>query len=93
MSLTFSMKKVCKSSYIFFQNNSPTLVRAKCFHTLDAYVRLITLLVKHSGETQVSLSFCEPAPKRLTSSPMLRQNMLTVSPRQKKKIPAWAQYY
>ena len=33
-------------------NNSPTLVRAKCFHTLDAYVRLITLLVKHSGETQ-----------------------------------------
>ena len=34
------------------QNNSPTLVRAKCFHTLDAYVRLITLLVKHSGESQ-----------------------------------------
>eukprot|EP00096_Caligus_rogercresseyi_P006991 TRINITY_DN2417_c0_g1_i1.p1 TRINITY_DN2417_c0_g1~~TRINITY_DN2417_c0_g1_i1.p1 ORF type:complete len:1930 (-),score=640.60 TRINITY_DN2417_c0_g1_i1:677-5986(-) len=34
------------------QSNSPTLVRAKCFHTLDAYVRLITLLVKHSGETQ-----------------------------------------
>ena len=33
------------------QNNAPTLVRAKCFHTLDAYVRLITLLVKHSGET------------------------------------------
>merc|ERR1719510_2723922 len=33
-------------------NDSPTLVRAKCFHTLDAYVRLITLLVKHSGETQ-----------------------------------------
>ena len=33
------------------QNNSPTLVRAKCFHTLDAYVRLITLLVKHSGES------------------------------------------
>ena len=33
-------------------NSSATLVRAKCFHTLDAYVRLITLLVKHSGETQ-----------------------------------------
>ena len=33
------------------QNNNSTLVRAKCFHTLDAYVRLITLLVKHSGET------------------------------------------
>ena len=27
------------------QNNSPTLVRAKCFHTLDAFVRLIALLV------------------------------------------------
>merc|ERR1711962_883840 len=33
------------------QNNNPTLVRAKCFHTLDAFVRLIALLVKHSGET------------------------------------------
>lgn len=31
-------------------HSSPSLVRAKCFHTLDAYVRLITLLVKHSGE-------------------------------------------
>jgi len=30
----------------------PSLVGAKCFHTLGAYVRLITLLVKHSGETQ-----------------------------------------
>ena len=44
------------------QNNAPTLVRAKCFHTLDAYVRLITLLVKHSGETantvtKVSLAY------------------------------------
>jgi CCR4-NOT transcription complex subunit 1 len=28
-----------------------TLVRAKCFHTLDAFVRLIALLVKHSGDT------------------------------------------
>jgi len=27
------------------------LVRAKCFHTLDAFVRLIFLLVKHSGDT------------------------------------------
>merc|ERR1712012_609836 len=34
------------------QNNSPTLVRAKCFHTLDAFVRLIALLVKHSGDQQ-----------------------------------------
>ena len=31
------------------QNNAPSLVRAKCFHTLDAFVRLIALLVKHSG--------------------------------------------
>ncbi|CAM1310304.1 CNOT1 (predicted), partial [Pycnogonum litorale] len=29
---------------------SPTLVRVKCFHTLDAFVRLIALLVKHSGD-------------------------------------------
>ena len=33
------------------QNNAPSLVRAKCFHTLDAFVRLIALLVKHSGTT------------------------------------------
>nr|KAG5712160.1 hypothetical protein BaRGS_014510 [Batillaria attramentaria] len=33
------------------QSHSPTLVRAKCFHTLDAFVRLIALLVKHSGDT------------------------------------------
>ena len=31
-------------------NPSPTLIRAKCFHTLDAFVRLISLLVKHSGD-------------------------------------------
>lgn len=37
-------------------SSSPTLVRAKCFHTLDAYVRLITLLVKHSGETQNTIT-------------------------------------
>lgn len=29
---------------------NPTLTRAKCFHTLDAFVRLIALLVKHSGD-------------------------------------------
>ncbi|XP_067012333.2 CCR4-NOT transcription complex subunit 1 isoform X3 [Anabrus simplex] len=32
------------------QGTSQTLVRAKCFHTLDAFVRLIALLVKHSGD-------------------------------------------
>ncbi|XP_070574645.1 LOW QUALITY PROTEIN: CCR4-NOT transcription complex subunit 1-like [Ptychodera flava] len=30
--------------------HNPTLIRAKCFHTLDAFVRLIALLVKHSGD-------------------------------------------
>jgi len=30
---------------------SPALVRAKCFRTLDAFVRLIALLVKHSGDS------------------------------------------
>merc|ERR1719312_1171967 len=38
------------------QNNNPTLVRAKCFHTLDAFVRLITLLVKHSGDQQNTIT-------------------------------------
>ncbi|XP_064641680.1 CCR4-NOT transcription complex subunit 1-like isoform X3 [Lineus longissimus] len=32
------------------QTHSATLIRAKCFHTLDAFVRLIALLVKHSGD-------------------------------------------
>ncbi|XP_013775386.2 CCR4-NOT transcription complex subunit 1-like [Limulus polyphemus] len=31
-------------------NTSSTFVRTKCFHTLDAYVRLISLLVKHIGD-------------------------------------------
>ncbi|XP_021921568.1 CCR4-NOT transcription complex subunit 1 isoform X2 [Zootermopsis nevadensis] len=30
--------------------STPTLIRTKCFHTLDAFVRLIALLVKHSGD-------------------------------------------
>lgn len=32
------------------QNTAQSLIRAKCFHTLDAFVRLIALLVKHSGD-------------------------------------------
>ncbi|XP_024942329.1 CCR4-NOT transcription complex subunit 1 isoform X3 [Cephus cinctus] len=32
-------------------NAAPSVVRAKCFHTLDAFVRLVALLVKHSGDT------------------------------------------
>ncbi|XP_035217967.1 CCR4-NOT transcription complex subunit 1-like [Stegodyphus dumicola] len=35
---------------------SPTVVRAKCFHTLDAYVRLIALLVKHSGDANNTIT-------------------------------------
>lgn len=31
-------------------NQTMTLIRTKCFHTLDAFVRLIALLVKHSGD-------------------------------------------
>jgi CCR4-NOT transcription complex subunit 1 len=31
-------------------STSPTIVRTKCFRTLDAFVRLIALLVKHSGD-------------------------------------------
>ena len=42
------------------QNNSPTLVRAKCFHTLDAFVRLIALLVKHSGDQQNTITKVKP---------------------------------
>ncbi|KAJ7383193.1 CCR4-NOT transcription complex subunit 1 [Desmophyllum pertusum] len=30
--------------------NSPTMARAKCYNTLDAYCRLIALLVRHSGD-------------------------------------------
>lgn len=29
---------------------SSAIIRAKCYHNLDAFVRLIALLVKHSGE-------------------------------------------
>lgn len=32
------------------QTQNPALVRAKCFHTLDSFVRLISLLIKHSGD-------------------------------------------
>ncbi|XP_050527108.1 CCR4-NOT transcription complex subunit 1-like isoform X2 [Daktulosphaira vitifoliae] len=32
------------------QTQSPSTIRAKLFHTIDAYVKLIVLLVKHSGD-------------------------------------------
>ena len=35
---------------------TPTMVRSKCFRTLDAFVRLIALLVKHSGESPHAVS-------------------------------------
>lgn len=35
---------------------TPSMVRAKCFHTLDAYVRLIALLVKHSGDANNTIT-------------------------------------
>merc|ERR1712107_770334 len=41
------------------QNSNQTLVRAKCFHTLDAFVRLIALLVKHSGDQQNTITKVE----------------------------------
>merc|ERR1719187_399950 len=50
-------KDSTKAFTIFVQQmNSPTLVRAKCFHTLDAFVRLIALLVKHSGDQQNTIT-------------------------------------
>lgn len=33
------------------QSVSSTVIRAKCYHTLDAFVRLVALLVKHSGDS------------------------------------------
>lgn len=32
-------------------SSGASAIRAKCFHTLDAFVRLVALLVKHSGDT------------------------------------------
>ncbi|XP_022241734.1 CCR4-NOT transcription complex subunit 1-like [Limulus polyphemus] len=48
--------ELCYRAFSDQSNPSPSLVRAKCFHTLDAYVRLITLLVKHSGDANNSLT-------------------------------------
>lgn len=40
----------------FSQANSPTMARTKCFPTIDAYCRLIALLVKHSGDNTNSIT-------------------------------------
>nr|XP_006813651.1 PREDICTED: CCR4-NOT transcription complex subunit 1-like [Saccoglossus kowalevskii] len=42
--------ELCYRALAEQSSHSPTLIRAKCFHTLDAFVRLIALLVKHSGD-------------------------------------------
>lgn len=39
-----------------FQAQSPTMARTKCFPTIDAYCRLIALLVKHSGDNTNSVT-------------------------------------
>jgi CCR4-NOT transcription complex subunit 1 len=33
------------------QTQSSSTLRAKLFHTIDAYVKLIVLLIKHSGDS------------------------------------------
>lgn len=33
------------------QTLSPAAIRSKLFHTIDAYVKLVVLLIKHSGDT------------------------------------------
>lgn len=38
------------------KNQNPALIRAKCFHTLDAFVRLIALLIKHSGDNNNTIT-------------------------------------
>lgn len=38
------------------QNQSVTRIRAQCFHTLDAFVRLAVLLLKHSGDMSNTLT-------------------------------------
>ena len=37
-------------------NDGAPNMRPKCFHTLDAFVRLIALLVKHSGDTSNTMT-------------------------------------
>lgn len=44
------------SFFIIFQAQSPTMARTKCFPTIDAYCRLIALLVKHSGDNTNSVT-------------------------------------
>jgi len=35
----------------YLQSINPTLARAKCYHTMDAFVRLVVVLVRFSGES------------------------------------------
>ena len=43
-----------QTSSVFLQN--PALARAKCYHTMDAYVKLIVVLVKHSGDASTTVT-------------------------------------
>ena len=43
--------------------NDPTITKTKIFQWIDAYVRLIALLVKHSGETSNSTTKLNPLNK------------------------------
>lgn len=44
--------------FMFFslQSSNRSHARAKCFNTLDAYCRLIALLVRHSGDASNSVT-------------------------------------
>ena len=47
------------TSFFFFsslQSSNRSHARAKCFSTLDAYCRLIALLVRHSGDASNSVT-------------------------------------
>lgn len=51
---------------------SAAIIRAKCYHNLDAFVRLIALLVKHSGEatnTVTKINLLNKVHKRAAESP------------------------
>lgn len=41
----------CIAASIITQSINPTLARAKCYHTMDAFVRLVVVLVRFSGES------------------------------------------
>ncbi|XP_018332618.1 CCR4-NOT transcription complex subunit 1 [Agrilus planipennis] len=48
LSTQLCVEVVCRN---LAETVTPTVIRAKCYYTLDAFVRLIALLVKHSGDS------------------------------------------